>query len=258
MQVGLGFWASKTLLSAVEMELFTELARHPATGEALRDRLGLHPRSSQDFLDALVALGFLDRHDGVYRNTPSTDLFLDKHKPRTSAGSWRSPPAPADICVLATLRPQGPSRRGLLLGSGVRYDPTHTGRATGPLKDLLKCGRQALLRQWAKGPICRRVAAYGYSSSRSPTRRANPRTAQRHVRAASLARSLSFDEKDASMGRPSPAVAQPHRGLWRDCTHGPRNRRERWPNMRRTRKGYPAESLFRQTLRAAQRVDHAL
>ena len=36
MQVGLGFWASKTLLSAVEMELFTELARHPETGEALR------------------------------------------------------------------------------------------------------------------------------------------------------------------------------------------------------------------------------
>ena len=26
MQVGLGFWASKTLLSAIEMEVFTELA----------------------------------------------------------------------------------------------------------------------------------------------------------------------------------------------------------------------------------------
>ena len=86
MQVGLGFWASKTLLSAVEMELFTELARHPQSGEALRDRLGLHPRSSQDFLDALVAIGFLERDDGVYRNTPSTDLFLDKHKPSYIGG----------------------------------------------------------------------------------------------------------------------------------------------------------------------------
>ena len=86
MQVGLGFWASKTLLSAVEMELFTELARHPESGEALRDRLGLHPRSSQDFLDALVALGFLERGAGVYRNTPSTDLFLDKHKPSYIGG----------------------------------------------------------------------------------------------------------------------------------------------------------------------------
>jgi precorrin-6B methylase 2 len=68
------------------MELFTELARHPETGEALRDRLGLHPRSSQDFFDALVALGFLERHDGVYRNTPSTDAFLDKHKPSYVGG----------------------------------------------------------------------------------------------------------------------------------------------------------------------------
>ena len=86
MQVGLGFWASKTLLSAVEMELFTELARHPADLETLTGRLGLHPRSSHDFLDALVALGFLERKDGVYSNTPSTDMFLDKHKPSYIGG----------------------------------------------------------------------------------------------------------------------------------------------------------------------------
>ena len=30
LRTGLAFWASKTLLSAVEMELFTDLARHPA------------------------------------------------------------------------------------------------------------------------------------------------------------------------------------------------------------------------------------
>src|SRR5256885_14929307 len=86
MQVGLGFWGSKTLLSAVEMELFTELARHPESGEALRDGRGLPPRSSQDFLDALVALGSLERGDGVYRNTPSTDLFLDKRNPSYIGG----------------------------------------------------------------------------------------------------------------------------------------------------------------------------
>lgn len=86
LQVGLGFWASKTLLSAVEMELFTELAKHAESGDALRDRLGLHPRSYRDFLDALVALGFLEREGGVYRNTPSTDLFLDKGKPSYLGG----------------------------------------------------------------------------------------------------------------------------------------------------------------------------
>jgi hypothetical protein len=81
LQTGTAFWASKTLLSAVEMEVFTELAKHAEDLETLTGRLGLHPRSSRDFLDALVALGFLERNDGVYSNTPSTDLFLDKRKP---------------------------------------------------------------------------------------------------------------------------------------------------------------------------------
>jgi hypothetical protein len=80
LQVGLGFWASKTLLSAVEMELFTELAKQPEDLEALQGRLSLHPRSARDFFDTLVALRFLERRDGRYYNTPSTDFFLDKRK----------------------------------------------------------------------------------------------------------------------------------------------------------------------------------
>ena len=86
MQVGLGFWASKTLLSAVEMEVFTELARQPEDLETLRGRLGLHPRSARDFFDALTALGFLRRVDGKYSNSPDTDFFLDKHKPSYIGG----------------------------------------------------------------------------------------------------------------------------------------------------------------------------
>jgi O-methyltransferase domain/Dimerisation domain len=80
LQVGTGFWASKILLSAVELELFTELAKHPETLPELSARLGLHARSARDFLDALLALGFLERRDGAYYNTPATDLFLDKRK----------------------------------------------------------------------------------------------------------------------------------------------------------------------------------
>jgi hypothetical protein len=80
LQVGLGFWASKTVLSAVEMELFTELAKHPDDLENLQARVGLHPRSARDFLDALVALKFLERRDGKYHNTPAAEWFLDKRK----------------------------------------------------------------------------------------------------------------------------------------------------------------------------------
>jgi hypothetical protein len=86
MQLGLGFWGSKTLLSAIELGLFTELARGPLTADDVRERLGLHPRGVRDFLDALVALGMLRREDGRYANTPDTDLFLDRVKPSYVGG----------------------------------------------------------------------------------------------------------------------------------------------------------------------------
>jgi hypothetical protein len=80
-QLGLGFWASKTLLSAVELGLFTELAKVPLDAQMLRDRLGLHPRGIHDFLDALVALGMLQRDAAdQYSNTPEADIFLDQAK----------------------------------------------------------------------------------------------------------------------------------------------------------------------------------
>ena len=87
MQLGMGFWGSKALLSAVELGLFSELASAgPLDSEALRGRLALHPRSACDFFDSLVALGMLEREDALYRNTPATELFLDKAKPSYIGG----------------------------------------------------------------------------------------------------------------------------------------------------------------------------
>ena len=87
MQLGLGFWGSKALLSAVELGVFSELADGAALdGEALRERLGLHERSATDFFDALVALGMLERDDGRYSNTAATELFLDAAKPSYVGG----------------------------------------------------------------------------------------------------------------------------------------------------------------------------
>lgn len=86
LQTGLGFWASKTLLSAIEMGVFTELSRGPEPFASLSGRLGLHSRSARDFLDALVALGFLTRSADVYANTPETDFFLDRKKPSYVGG----------------------------------------------------------------------------------------------------------------------------------------------------------------------------
>ena len=86
LELGCGFWGSKVLLSAVELGVFTDLAKGPATAEELMRRHQLHERSAHDFFDALVALGMLNRDGDRYSNTPETDLFLDRAKPSYVGG----------------------------------------------------------------------------------------------------------------------------------------------------------------------------
>ena len=86
LQTGMAFWAGKTLLSAVEIGLFTELGGGPLTADDIGARLDLHLRSRRDFLDALVALRLLQRTDARYANTPETALFLDRNKPSYVGG----------------------------------------------------------------------------------------------------------------------------------------------------------------------------
>lgn len=93
MQVGMGFFASKTLLSAVELGVFEVLGPGPLAQHDLGARIGLHPRAATDFLDALVALGFLGREgdgaDARYANTPDTAAFLDPASPMYLGGILR-------------------------------------------------------------------------------------------------------------------------------------------------------------------------
>jgi len=86
LQTGLAFWSSKTLLSAIELNVFTELAHGPLTLSELQNRLGVHDRGARDFFDALVALGFLARNGDCYRNSPDSDMFLDSGKPSYIGG----------------------------------------------------------------------------------------------------------------------------------------------------------------------------
>jgi hypothetical protein len=72
------------------MGLHSELGDRAMTAPQIGDRLGLHPRSLFDFLDALVALGLLAR-DGngagaLYRNTRDTAVFLDRNSPAYLGG----------------------------------------------------------------------------------------------------------------------------------------------------------------------------
>ncbi len=86
MQVGMGFWPAKVLLTAVRFNLFTLLGVSALPEPEVKKRLGFGctDRHVFDWLDALVSLGFLQRtgllQDAVYSNAPDTGFFLDKNK----------------------------------------------------------------------------------------------------------------------------------------------------------------------------------
>jgi 2-polyprenyl-3-methyl-5-hydroxy-6-metoxy-1,4-benzoquinol methylase len=83
LEVGMGFWPSKVLLSAVELDVFTTLGNRTMTGRELADALKLHTRANPDFFDALVALKFLSREGegsgAQYRNSAEALAFLDRN-----------------------------------------------------------------------------------------------------------------------------------------------------------------------------------
>ena len=125
-----GFMASKVLLSAIELGLFTQLAKGPLDAEALSEHLKLHRRSARDFFDTLVSLGMLQRRGERYSNTPEADFFLDRGKP-SYIGGW---PEMFNERLyrfwgsltegLRTGRPQNEIKGGQDLFSAIYGDPT--------------------------------------------------------------------------------------------------------------------------------------
>ena len=159
LQVGFGFWASKTLLSAIDLEVFTELAKHPLSLPDLQGRLGLHPRSARDFFDALVSMGFLERTEDTYRNTPATHVFLDKRKPSYIGGvlemcNHRLYPFWSHLTeALRTGRPQNEVREGTMpLFEALYAQPARLKEFLRAMTALSQDSNRAIARQfpWAK------------------------------------------------------------------------------------------------------------
>ncbi|HEX7905663.1 MAG TPA: methyltransferase [Chitinophagaceae bacterium] len=93
MQIGLGFWASKTLLTAVNLKLFTLLAeKGKLSGPEIKKAFDFKctDRNVYDFLDTLTSFGFLQREGlmetAMYSNGQDTGVFLDKKKPSYIGG----------------------------------------------------------------------------------------------------------------------------------------------------------------------------
>ena len=90
LQTAFGFWNSKVLLTAVTFDLFSTLGRRWFAGTEIGRKLDLHPGGVADFLDALVAMKFLEREgagdEAKYFNTPATALYLDRNSQRYIGG----------------------------------------------------------------------------------------------------------------------------------------------------------------------------
>jgi hypothetical protein len=72
------------ILTAAELDLVSDLARDPATAAGLAARRGFALRPLTRLLDALVALGLLEKRAGAYRPRPEARALLDRDSP-TSA-----------------------------------------------------------------------------------------------------------------------------------------------------------------------------
>ena len=89
-QTGTAFWGAKALNTATELKLFTALAGREMSGTEIQAATGIHERGLYDFLDALVAMGFLERtgqkETAQYKNAQESEIFLDMKKPSYVGG----------------------------------------------------------------------------------------------------------------------------------------------------------------------------
>ena len=80
-QLAMGFMASKHLFVANEIGLFQCLAAGPATLDELAQRTGVPRRTVRISVDAMVALGLVERHGDQYQNGPVAAAYLSGEGP---------------------------------------------------------------------------------------------------------------------------------------------------------------------------------
>jgi len=97
-QMATGFWVSKTLMTSVELEVFSKLSGKSVTLDELQDILKIETRAAEAFVTALVSLGLVEKkrmgtpngQKTTYSNSQLADTYLDKGKPSTYMGDFIS------------------------------------------------------------------------------------------------------------------------------------------------------------------------
>ena len=80
-----GFQESRVLLTAIELDLFTAVGNGGRADE-VSARTGSHPRATEMLMNALVAMGWLNKQDGVFSNS----AFSKRYFVAGSADDWRA------------------------------------------------------------------------------------------------------------------------------------------------------------------------
>ncbi len=75
------------LRSAIELDLFRAVGEGPTNAAGLAQRCNASERGIRILADFLVVQGFLAKEDGIYRHTPSSELFLDPRSPACVAST---------------------------------------------------------------------------------------------------------------------------------------------------------------------------
>lgn len=80
-RIAYGFMASKAMFSALEIDLFGQLAGEGRTEEALVAATGIAPNRLRTLLAALVGIGLLSKEGAAYRNAPASERYLVRNAP---------------------------------------------------------------------------------------------------------------------------------------------------------------------------------
>ncbi len=84
------FRRSRAFLSAVELDLFTALGSEPRTSAEVAESLRCDPRATDRLMNAMTAMGFLQKDGGRFANTPDGLRFLVRGSPEHLAGLMHS------------------------------------------------------------------------------------------------------------------------------------------------------------------------
>lgn len=86
MEMATAFMRSRVLLTAYELDLFTVLGEESRSSSQVAHALGTDERATDRLMNALCAMGLLEKREGRFSNTHLASRILVKGKPDFMAG----------------------------------------------------------------------------------------------------------------------------------------------------------------------------